>query len=282
MTSNTHKNIIAGPFVGEFGWELFSWQGHLRWLSAQGHKLYVFCRSGLEYLYNDHAKQVVSLYFENPGANCIQCHGLNPRRLAIKNHDLLQLPSCEPNEYLNPHDTLLFWPPDKEFERFKDQKFRIFGTAPLDYAPQIIIHARKRQIVATGRNWPDEKWDNLCKRFADSGFNIAAIGTHSAAYCPEYALDLRGISIQETCNFIGNARVAVGPSSGPMHLASLCATPHVVWGASSNIPRYKTHWNPHNTPCIYHARDKWNPTVNDVYGLTLQIMDPKPEHIRAN
>ena len=27
------KRLIAGPWVGEFGWELFAWQGYIRALS---------------------------------------------------------------------------------------------------------------------------------------------------------------------------------------------------------------------------------------------------------
>ena len=37
--STTHKILLAGPWVGEFGWELFCWQGFLRKLSKQYDKV---------------------------------------------------------------------------------------------------------------------------------------------------------------------------------------------------------------------------------------------------
>lgn len=47
----------------------------------------------------------------------------------------------------------------------------------------------------------------------------------------------------------------MGPSSGLMHLASLCETPHLVWTSEQNGSkrfggvsyRYQRSWNPHST-----------------------------------
>ncbi len=37
----TEKLLLAGPWVGEFGWELFCWQGHLRRISKNYNKTIV-------------------------------------------------------------------------------------------------------------------------------------------------------------------------------------------------------------------------------------------------
>jgi hypothetical protein len=50
---------------------------------------------------------------------------------------------------------------------------------------------------------------------------------------------------------LANADIVIGPSSGPMHLASLCGAPHVTWtDKASTKRRYLGGWNPHKTPCI--------------------------------
>jgi hypothetical protein len=52
------------------------------------------------------------------------------------------------------------------------------------------------------------------------------------------------ISIYHLCGLV------VGSSSGPMHLASLTGTPHVVWGGGRKDirDRYIKHWNPFDVP----------------------------------
>ena len=42
--------LLAGPWVGEFGWELFCWQAHIRWLSKQFDKTIVISRKGHKFL----------------------------------------------------------------------------------------------------------------------------------------------------------------------------------------------------------------------------------------
>jgi len=45
--------LLAGPWVGEFGWELFCWQGYIRKLSKNYNKTYIITRKGNEFLYED-------------------------------------------------------------------------------------------------------------------------------------------------------------------------------------------------------------------------------------
>ena len=45
---------------------------------------------------------------------------------------------------------------------------------------------------------------------------------------------LRGIETEELCSILASSKCCVGPSSGLMHLASLCKTPHLVWTSNHN------------------------------------------------
>ena len=55
--------LLAGPWVGEFGWELMGWQARLRFLSKTSDVI-VACQMGHESLYQDFAKDIV--YFDPP------------------------------------------------------------------------------------------------------------------------------------------------------------------------------------------------------------------------
>lgn len=258
-------NYVAGPFTGEFGWELFSWQGHLRALSKLGHKVYVFCKAGHACLYEDHAEELVELPFDNAGANTVQCKGLIPRQLTDANLSHFQLSAISGFDFIDPHKTLLFWPPASRMPGFDDQVFIKFGQNNICTGQEhIVIHARDRKDVGGNRNWAHQKWDRLTEQLLQSGYEVVAIGSPTAAYCPEGVIDHRGRPLKNTCNILAGANLAIGPSSGPMHLASLCGTPHVVWGEAGNIPRYTKHWNPHQTKSIYDASAEWNPAVEAV------------------
>jgi hypothetical protein len=45
--------LIAGPFLGEFGWELMQWQGYIRQLSKFYKHTIVYGRPSSSYFYKD-------------------------------------------------------------------------------------------------------------------------------------------------------------------------------------------------------------------------------------
>ena len=47
------STLFAGPFIGEFGMELFTWQGHIRELSKKFDKTIVSSRPMYKFLYKD-------------------------------------------------------------------------------------------------------------------------------------------------------------------------------------------------------------------------------------
>lgn len=64
-------------------------------------------------------------------------------------------------------------------------------------------------------------------------------------------------TVGELIALIANAALVVGSSSGPMHLAALARTPHVVWGGGRNdvVERYQKKWNPFDTPVRVLSKD---------------------------
>ena len=53
--ARSNSTIIAGPWLGEFGWELFFWSGYCRALSRHFEKTTIITRPGRDFLYRDFA-----------------------------------------------------------------------------------------------------------------------------------------------------------------------------------------------------------------------------------
>ena len=175
------NTLFAGPWVGEFGWELFCWQGMLRVNPFLQYDKVISCANG--------------------------------SRLPF-------LPNCKYIKYGDP------------------------TVAPKHY--DVLIHARGTDKHGTGfRNWPEFKWADLIKH---TGLSYASIGSQEGSYHVDNTDDLRGVSLEELCGYMSASTMVIGPSSGPMHLASLCGTPHFVWsGDKPNVDRYEKYWNPLKT-----------------------------------
>jgi hypothetical protein len=102
---------------------------------------------------------------------------------------------------------------------------------------EILIHARDRSHRVED-NWVG--WRGL-----ELGDSVASIGSKTGARHIEGTSDMRGIPLEELVNYMAGAKMIVGPSSGPMHLATLCSCPQVVWSnRTGTLERYKKTWNP--------------------------------------
>ena len=71
----TPKILLAGPWIGEFGWELFCWQGFVRKLSKNYDKTIVIGRPTNELLYSDFADEYIKFDPESFKTDAWNCHG---------------------------------------------------------------------------------------------------------------------------------------------------------------------------------------------------------------
>lgn len=273
--SSSEKILYAGPWVGEFGWELFCWQGHLRYLSTSYKKTVITCKKGHGCLYKDFA-EVIELNIPPLDANMWNCHGFKfPSFRNIFGREL------GPNKWIPPLSPIVRYDHmhklDKEslFRMFSKQTFVKYGTLSKGY--DILIHARSKtnlvnnNVKSSYRNWHKVNWQRLADEFKDK--NIACIGTK---YEAEHIIgdDLRGISLSELTNVLASSKVLVSPSSGPVHLAALCGCPHITWFGDpyevENTIRFTTDWNPFGTKVDVVYDPKWNPTVKQLKPLIEQ------------
>ena len=208
------KVLIAGPWVGEFGWELLAWQGYIRSLSRNFDKTIIICARSSKGIYLDFADEF--LFFSE----------ISFGKYKVK------------PEYIR-------------FGRDNDTEY------------DILFHIRSRKEIRPEDNWSIDNWNVLKEKFKDK--KIACIGTTSSSGWIEGTDDLRNIPLGDLFDIMRNSHAVFGPSSGPMHLSSLCGCPHVVWSYSGNKTRYEENWNPLNTRVLFLDEYGWHPSPEYVY-----------------
>lgn len=249
-------SVFCGPYAGEFGWELM-WAGILRKETRGARRIVVCSRPGTEALYDDFATEFLPHDIKCEGNFVWPAEGSGV--------------TAETMERFVPTDVEFIIPPLTYGPPRVCGEFRRYGTPRAEYAGSIVIHARNRPYIKQ-RNWPLENWNRVARwLFERAGVKrIVCVGTPAAAVMVEGALDLRGAPLREQMDAMASARLAIGASSGPMHLAQHCGCPVVVWcggGPSEQAEtqsRYLTKWNPWKAPASAHRVGGWHPPVPSV------------------
>jgi|10_taG_2_1085330.scaffolds.fasta_scaffold96159_2 hypothetical protein len=266
------KTLIAGPWVGEFGWELFAWQAYIRALSQSYDRVVCLSRPASTDLYDDFVSDFVP--FEPPEglADAFFLHGFGL--------DLLMIKRClEENGVDISSDASTFFFPRRigmppythysESVKINDKvsirpTYITYGKKTDVKGETYVIHARSRKLREED-NWSLANWNSLVERLADHGADLVSMGTEKEALHIEGTRDMRGAPLTQLFDILRNATAAFGPSSGPMHLASLCECPHVVWSKSGNYDRYTKNWNPLQTPVLFLDKFDWHPSSDYVF-----------------
>jgi hypothetical protein len=257
------SRLFAGPWVGEFGWELMMWIGHLRACAKNYKEVIIASRSGHQYLYEDFMTQFIP-YDISGNTDCELCDNKTY-------NDFFTKQLAQEDNYFKVKRFPTWEKPMGEMF-FNSQKFIKYGIKnDRDDNYDIVIHVRNTLKRGSGyRNWHLDNWMELIPKL--EGFRIASCGTKNAAAHIVGTVDKRGIVLSELCNMMANAKLVIGPSSGPMHLASLCGTPHVVTSHKCNIERYEKYWNPFHTKAIVVDDNNWNPSVDRVFSAIKELI----------
>jgi len=221
------RSLFAGPYDYEFGHELFSFQGYIRKLSRGYEKTVVCSKKCMEFLYKDFVDEFVPL--GNPD-NRPQLGGAYKK---VTMEDCRAAVSSGTGIFKY----------DQEFVQYGKQ---------IDERYDVIVHARTKDMGGPMSINLEQEAYNILNKELSLNYRVAFIGSKSDAYCPAGALDLRGIEMSRLVDIIYSSKLVVGQSSGPIHLASLCTTPHLTWSGYRlrTYARYAHHWNPFKTLCF--------------------------------
>jgi hypothetical protein len=251
------KVLVCGPYVGEFGWELFFWSGYCRALSRYFEKTIAITRPGHDYLYSDFA---TVKHFTPPS------HGINDcqRNTAVTHDDM--------ETVVHPHlSETTFWLAPFENHHGDHQPHwsqplyipAIKGSLVPEYVTRhrptkitkkcVLIHARNRLSVRPEDNPSRELFDKLTQRLQGQGYEVASVGQGIDSHCIEGTEDQRNISLEQLAHLMDGSICMLGTTSGPLHFASLMGCPVITWQSDVDKMwyRFSTSWNPLNAKLVY-------------------------------
>lgn len=258
---------LLACWVGEFGHELFCFQGRIRHMAKKHYKhVTILTRKGHGELYKDFSNDIVEIEVKGETEGCL-CRNIE---IDKENAQIINdLKNEDFDNIIKPQKQVMDYNPlhPGMAERWTkiEQDFVKYGDGSGDY--DWLIHARDTNKCKTeSRNWQRKKWEGLIPNLKGK---IATIGTLDASMSFKGIEDLRGEPLNELVNVISGSKCVIGPSSGTMHLASLCGTDQIVWSTEQNRKRYMNHWNPFKTKVVFINKGGFDPDIKDIIdGIT--------------
>jgi len=254
------RNLFAGPFAGEFGWELMQWQGFVRARRPHYEQVHVLTYPGRDYLYEGcnihyHDVDLKSAGYGYGRFSRSEARATARARAAaigLTNFDIFE-PSLLCTRY---HKAI--W----------GQNFRLFTESPVRAQPyDVVFHFRA--VLKAGpdqnKNYPTESADELAKRCRDHGMSIACIGHPEYSHAPADCDDYRDVDLRKTVAAICSAHSVAGENSGPMHLANLCGKPTIIWANDQWRVDYSLRWNPFRVPIFVAANNTHHPPSESIF-----------------
>ena len=266
------RKCLAGPYIGEFGWELFNWQGYLRKRRSDYDYMTVISRPGHAALYEDFADE----FIECPA----RLDRLNMWKGGI---DVAPIVEREKDRggYTDfiPFDSYKW----RNWQRgSQEQAFIRYGKNTI-LECDILIHVRSCFHCRSGfRNWQKEdaeayaEWAQM-----KLGCSVASIGkSETSLYIPG-TTDMMNVSLGVLVDFMASSRLIIGSQSGPHHLAALCGLPIIAWQTKpEHAERLSKHWNPFGVKTITNATDisywkqrkHWQPSLEWMQEATVEML----------
>ena len=266
-----NDTLLAGPYTGELGFELMEWSGYVRRLSAKYRRTIVLSYAGNGCLYDRCEYYPHGLSLENSGygygsleaKQIIAMKASYVKRLGLTTFDWLH--PMHLNKYakriLGPQ---LFWEPSQSHRNQRRY--------------DVAFHFRSlRRADLDEKNYPFEWARDLVNRCKAHNIRACCIGHPQYARGLDNCDDLRSSDLGQTRDMLKGIKLVAGGSSAPMHLASLCGLPIVVWWKNSALDphlrdKYLRLWNPHNTPAFVVSDSTFQPTPEQVFSQIIRAL----------
>lgn len=237
------RNLFAGPYVGEFGWELMQWQGFIRARRPYYESVHVLTYPGRDYLYEGCHVHHHDIDLKTAGYR----YGILDRKKALQ---MIEKKVSEVGlESYDVFSTSLVC--TRYHKAIWGQEFRLFKEDPLTTTLRdVIFHFRavRKKGSDTYQDYSAAAADELVQRCLEHGLRVGCIGHPNYSYCPPDCEDYRSIDLRRTIAAMSTAHAIVGKNSGPMHLASLCGKPSIQWAEDQWRLDFSLRWNPFRVP----------------------------------
>ncbi|MBN2562240.1 MAG: hypothetical protein JXQ75_15050 [Phycisphaerae bacterium] len=272
------ETLVVVPYVGEFGWELMNWQGRVRWFMVHGgyERVIICARPDRRALYATACHDGRVAFCPVPRLDLLgrsnDDHRIDEDNRPIPSAELRWMVesvarrACEgagidvdDATILAPEYRSALWPTTRDHQLFAELRVRV----PI--AADVVLVPREREL-APQRNQPVSWWEDLAANLEGHRLSVEFYTSR----------------LDEAIRQLSRARLAVGASTGGLHLASLCRCPHYVWGSGpearwtrlgiTNRQRYETIWNPFGTPCRYDECG-WQPGIEHVTDQVRRSLD---------
>jgi len=203
-TEKKETILFAGPWVGEFGWELFCWHGYIRSLSKYYDKTICVSSKHSKFLYEDFCDQFIEFVPETGDyKDSYYKVGFEIDHKIIKNllneaninTKTTKLSLLTPRRIGDPPRTHY----SEKFQfgpLFVSPKYLKYGTKNSSYDNTLVIHARNRTLRPED-NWSENNWKILVDKLNKTGYNIVSIGLKSEAMHIEGTIDKRECNQKE-------------------------------------------------------------------------------------
>ncbi len=255
------RHLIAGPYTGEFGYELMQWQGYIRARRAAYESVHILTYPGRDYLYegctvHHHDVELRTAgygYGHMPRAQKAQLAHELAAKIGLKDYDIF-----DTSLLCTRYHKMLFW----------RQDFRLFQEpAKSGGIRDVAFHFRA--INKTGpdktRNYHPELAHELVEKCRAEGLRMLCIGHPDYSLCPEGVEDCRSLDLRETVAALCSVRLLAGELSGPFHLANLCGLPTAFFADGEWRIENCRGWNPFRVPLYVIANDTMQPPAELVF-----------------
>lgn len=275
MTASSNRHLIVAPYPGEFGWELMNWQGHVRQLARANTcgTMTIVGSPDRRSLYADLLRSMSNRVrfcpcrpVDLPGHACddhriddnnarFDADFMAARLETFTRNACRQAGFESTGDILMPPMNSTMMPTGLPIQAFVS----LHRAGPIDIDVALVTRERD---VCPERNQSARWWVTLERRLQSCGLVVVR------AHPP----------LNSAISVFSRSRIAIGASTGGLHLASLCDCPHYVWGPGAealwtpiritNRQRYETIWNPFGTECRYDECG-WQPSIEHVVHSTL-------------
>ncbi|MBE3102560.1 MAG: hypothetical protein IMZ47_09885 [Firmicutes bacterium] len=261
--------IIAGPYIGELGFEIGNWIPYLASIRNKYDSMVVFARNGHQDLY-PFADEFIGFDFGLETRHCDKNWMMKPFPEEVDRYTVLEEHVKQYAMSLKGHKVSLL------LSNQSIRKLEFSGRVPtvltgskekikeweqkLPLGLKVVFVVRSYTRGASKNTDPKLLNQVICELKNKVGVDCILVGQEELPFKCEARSEcvdlLNQTSVSDLIAIYNLSKVVVGASTGTIHLAAACGTPHVTWVSwVGDIPaiqdRYYNSWNLNKTPIRY-------------------------------